>query len=458
MASPFEVVERSTRLEAPADEVYAWHLRPGAFERLTPPWEHVRVLEHGGVSEGSRAVLRARAGPVPVRWVAVHRDVEPGRGFTDEQESGPFSHWVHRHRMTPDGAEASVLTDRIEFAPPYGWLGAAAGLWVVRSRLRRMLRYRHELLRNDLAAHRRAGLAPLHVAVSGASGLIGTALTAFLTTGGHRVSRIVRRQPGPGEIGWNPVAGTIDAAALEGVDAVVHLAGENLAGGRWTDARKRRIVESRVQGTRLLAQALAARTRMPAVLVGVSAVGIYGDRGDEPLPDGSAPGRGFLAETVRAWEDATEPAVAAGIRVVHPRFGVVLSPAGGALRLMLPAFLAGLGGRLGSGRQWMPWLSIDDAVGIIHHAIADRSLAGPLNAVAPEPVTNRELTGTLAHVLHRPAVASVPAPALRLALGELADAALLASARVLPSRLEAAGYRFRHPTLEAGLRHLLGRD
>ncbi|HEX5386347.1 MAG TPA: TIGR01777 family oxidoreductase [Gemmatimonadales bacterium] len=466
MAGGFPVVERTTRLPYPADVVYAWHTRPGAFERLTPPWERVEVVERtGGIEDGARAVLRVRAGPVPVRWAARHEGVVPGRQFVDSQTEGPFSHWLHSHRIVPDGESASFLTDRIEYAAPYGIAGAAADLWWVRPRLERMLAYRHAVLRDDLASHARAALAPLRVAISGASGLIGRSLSAFLSAGGHRVTRLVRRAPGPGEIGWDPAAGRLDGALLEGVDAVVHLSGANVGEGRWTAARRRRIRESRTRGTALLARALAGLARPPAVLVSVSGVGIYGNRGDETLPDGSAPGAadldtpaGFLVEVCEAWEAATEPARAAGIRVAIPRLGVVLSPAGGALARLLPVFRLGLGGPIGSGRQWLSWLSIDDAVGIIHHAIATPGLAGAFNAGAPVPVTNADFVRTLGRVLHRPALLPVPARALRLAIGKMADATLLASARALPTRLEASGYHFRHAELEAALRFLLGRQ
>jgi uncharacterized protein (TIGR01777 family) len=451
------VVEHETRVPFSAEAVWAWHARPGAFERLTPPWERARVLERPArLENGSRAVLEVRVGPVPVRWVAVHRDVEPGRGFVDEQQEGPFDSWVHEHRFTPDG-DGCRVTDRITCAPPLGALGTLVGGAFVRATLARMLRYRHEVLAGDLAAHARAGLAPLHVAVTGASGLVGSALVPFLTTGGHRVSRLVRRIPGDGEIGWQPGRGVLDPRALEGVDAVIHLAGESIAGGRWTPARKAALRESRTGPTALLATAMAQLDRRPATLVSVSATGLYGSRGDEVLDDDSRPGTGFLADLAQAWEAAAEPAERAGIRVTHPRFGIVLSPAGGALGKMLPAFLAGGGGPLGSGRQWMPWSAIDDSVGMLHFALADTRVRGGFNAVAPTPVTSATFARALGRVLHRPACLPVPAAALRLLFGEMADATLLASARAVPAALQRWDYAFRHPDLERALRHLLGR-
>jgi len=255
---------------------------------------------------------------------------------------------------------------------------------------------------------------------------------------------------------WDPARGMLDAAGLEGVDTVVHLAGENV-GRRWTAARRREIVESRVRGTRLLAESCARLTTKPEVLVSASAIGIYGVRGDEWLEESSATGDDFLAEVGRAWEDATAPARDAGIRVVHLRIGIVLNPAGGALAKMLLPFQLGVGGRLGSGRQWMSWISREDLVGAIHHALQTPSLQGPVNAVAPAPVTNAEFTRTLARVLRRPALAPVPAVALRALFGEMAQGTVLASQRVRPTVLEASGFRFAHPTLAQALRFELGR-
>lgn len=296
----------------------------------------------------------------------------------------------------------------------------------------------------------------LSVGVTGASGLVGQALTASLAARGLRVTRIVRRRPAPGELWWDPARGEIDRAGLAGLDAVVHLAGENLASRRWTPKRKRELLESRVRATQLLARALASMPRRPAVLVSASAIGIYGDRGDEMLDETSSIGSDFLADLCRAWEAAAEPAAAAGVRVVHPRFGLILSPLGGALAKALLPFQLGAGARLGRGTQWMSWVSIGDAVDAIEWLLRRDDLRGPVNVVAPRPVTNAEYTRTLARVLSRPTLLAAPAPVLRLLLGELADAALLASQRVQPAVLQRTSFQFRHPTLEPALHHLLG--
>lgn len=298
----------------------------------------------------------------------------------------------------------------------------------------------------------------MKIAVSGSSGLVGSALVSFLSAGGHRVSRLVRSKPQPGsaDVHWDPAAGSVDAAGLEGLDAVVHLAGENIA-GRWTPEKKARIRDSRVKGTRLLTETLARLKQAPKVLVSASAIGYYGHRGDEALREDSPSGSGFLAEVCREWEAAAQPAAQKGIRVVSLRIGVVLSPAGGALARMLPPFRLGLGGKIGSGRQYMSWIGIDDLAGVIHHAVTNESLRGAVNAVAPRPVTNQEFTKTLGRVLGRPTIFPMPAFAARLAFGEMADELLLASTRVEPARLAVSGYIFRNPDLEGALRHLLGK-
>lgn len=295
----------------------------------------------------------------------------------------------------------------------------------------------------------------MKILVTGSHGLVGSALLPALTAEGHHVVRLVRTAAASvDEIAWNPEVNQMDSAALEDFDAVVHLAGENIA-GRWTAAKKARIRESRVAGTRLLCEALAKLQRPPRVLIAASAIGFYGNRGDETLTEESAAGVGFLPEVVRNWEAAAQPAHARNIRVVQLRFGIILSADGGALSKMLPPFRLGLGGRVGSGRQWWSWISMDDVAGAICFAIASETLSGPVNVVAPNPATNAEFTRVLGRVLHRPTVFPLPAFVARLALGQMAEELLLASTRVEPARLLAAGFQFKQPTLEAALRHVL---
>lgn len=297
----------------------------------------------------------------------------------------------------------------------------------------------------------------MHIAITGSHGLVGSELVSVVTTDGQRVTRIVRGRPGTGEVAWDPAAREFDAAGLEGIDAMVHLAGESIAARRWDEAQKKRIQDSRIDGTQLLCEALGRMTKPPKVLVSASAIGFYGHRGDEVLDESCPAGSGFLAEVAQAWEAATQPAADAGIRVVNLRFGVILSPRGGALAKMLTPFKLGVGGIVGNGRQYWSWISIDDTVGAVHHAIITDSLSGPVNTVAPNAVTNREFTKTLGRVLGRPTLVPMPAIAARLALGEMANELLLASTRVVPKRLVESGYEFRHAALEEALRHVLRR-
>ena len=301
------------------------------------------------------------------------------------------------------------------------------------------------------AAGRRVG--EVDVAVTGSSGFLGTALVGALRAGGHQVRRIVRHRPsGDDEVGWDPQAGTIEAAGLAGIDAVVHLAGESIGARRWSDEQKRRIRESRTRGTALVAETVAKLDPRPRVLLSASGVNYYGDRGDEEVTEAWPPGDDFLANVCVAWEAATRPAVDAGVRTAFLRTGLVLDAGGGALAKMLPLFKLGLGGRLGTGRQWWSWIALEDHVGAMVHLLT-AGVSGPVNLTSPEAVTNAEFSRTLGRVLHRPAVLPVPRLGPRLLLGaELADTLLFTSLRVRPEVLTRSGYAFRHPTLEPALR------
>lgn len=296
---------------------------------------------------------------------------------------------------------------------------------------------------------------PRRLAVTGATGFIGSALVALLRGEGHTVLRVTRRPAGAEDVRWDPARGEMDAGRLEGLDAVIHLAGENV-GERWTAEHKRRVLDSRVQGTTLLARTLAGLARRPVALVSGSASGWYGDTGDRAMDESAPRGEGFLAEVVAAWEAAAGPARATEIRVVHPRLGVVLHESGGALARMLPVFRLGAGGRLGDGKQWFSWISRDDAVRALAFLALESDLAGPVNVVAPAPVTNADFTHALGAALHRPAALVVPGFALKLAYGDMAEETLLTGQRLRADRLLGAGFRFRHPTVEEGLRAAMG--
>jgi len=432
-------------LPDPVDVVFDWHRRPGGLARLLPPWQPIRIIQEAASLRDGTAVLGL---PARRRWVAQHQQNEyvEQRSFVDELVSRPFVlpvRWRHRHDFRPH-VQGCTLTDQVESMLPD-------------APLRRMFAFRHRQLADDLTAHRRfAELPRLTVAITGSSGLVGSALAPFLTTGGHRVIHLVRRPPRtPDERQWDPAHP--DVAVFEGVDAVVHLAGAPIA-GRFTERHQRQIRSSRIEPTQLLAQAAAAAS-VP-VFVSASAIGFYGsDRGDDALTERSGPGEGFLADVVRGWEAAARVgAKSDSMRAVQVRTGIVQSPRGGALRLQWPLFAAGLGGPLAGGDQWISWVGIDDLVDIYLRALLDESLSGPINAVAPHPVRQRDYAATLGRVLARPAILPTPRIGPRLLLGAVGEREVAAaSQRVDPAVLLGGGHAFRFPKLESALRHLLGR-
>ena len=443
----------------PVDDVFGWHMRSGALERLLPPWEDVRVVgREGGIADGGTVRIRAKRGPISAEMKVRHTAFEEGRHFRDEQVSGPLQSWVHRHDFEAAGSGGTLLRDRIEWEPPGGTAGQIFAGGVIKAELQRFFAFRGIRIAHDLTRHAAYRGPRLKVAVTGASGFIGSALCHFLTTGGHDVRRIVRARPdhGKGEIAWDPMERRIERERLEGVDAVVHLAGESLTGQRWTPAKKRAIWRSRVEGTRLLVEALNGLRRPPRVLVASSAIGFYGDRGAERITEGSQPGKGFLADLCREWEDQAAGARRSGTRVVMLRTGLVLSPAGGALGTMLLPFKMGIGGRLGTGRQYVSWIDHDDLVGLIFHAITTPSLRGPVNATAPHPVSNATFTTILGRVLKRPTLLPVPSLAVRGMFGEMGKTLLLEGARVLPEAASRSGFRFDFEGIEESLAYQLG--
>ncbi len=442
-------MECSTLLDAPIDEVLAWHERPGAIERLLPPWLPLRVeAESRSLADGT-AVLRL---PLGIRWSARHDpgSFQPGRRFVDRLSNpvlGRLVPWEHVHELEAVSGGRTRMTDRVTSRIPDRFLA-------------QNLAYRGRQLVGDLASHdlaARLGAEPMTIAVTGSSGLVGTALCAFLSTGGHRVVRLVRsNRSGVGATAverriWDPS----DPAPLllDGVDGVIHLAGSPVA-GRFDDDHKRAVRDSRIGPTRRLAALVGDR---PFVVA--SAVGIYGpDRGDEVLTESSGRGDGFLADVVSEWEAAADPARDSASRVTHVRTGIVQSPRGGVLRRLRPLFELGVGGRLGTGRQWTPWIGIDDIVDVYLRCLVDASIEGPVHAVAPHPERNADYTRTLARVLRRPAVLPVPRFGPRLLFGaEALDEFVLAGQNVTPTVLQDRGHPFRFPQLEPALRHLLGR-
>lgn len=450
----------TSRIEAPAEAVFDWHERPGAFMRLAPPWAPIELEHFEGIRDGQRAIIRLGKSPFTLRWIAEHQDYVAGQQFTDVQRKGPFSHWAHTHRVEPDGPDAATLTDAITYRLPLGPLGKLVGGPILAKQLQAQFAYRHRITKQDLALHQHYNPSGriLRVAISGSSGLLGRNLSGFLTTGGHTVYRLVRRPTDAADaIYWNPKMGEVETEKIDGLDAVIHLAAENVSALRWTAVKKARIYDSRVQGTRVLAEALAQLADPPA-FISASGIAYYGDGGTDVLTEESTPrSGGFLTDVAQAWEAAADPARAAGVRTVHLRIGVVLTPAGGALAKMVLPFKLGLGGPLGGKAQYFSWMALDDILGAIYHALWTPTLNGPINLTAPNPVTMPAFAKMLAHVLKRPALFPLPSAVIKGMMGEMGEEMLLTSARVHPQRLLDTGYTFRYPSLEGALRHQLGK-
>lgn len=444
-----------------ARALFDWHEQPGAFERLTPGWQRTRVISRtGGITNGSRVEVEVPllGGLLHQRMLMEHRNYNAGSSFTDVQLEGPFARWEHTHTMEAAADDTSVLVDRIDYELPMGALGEAGAGWFVERQLEQLFDFRHARTRADLIRHQQFADQPrLTVAITGGTGMIGSALTWLLRTGGHTVRWITRNPDAArNDIGWDPTTNRLDPADLQGVDAVVHLAGATVA-ERWTTDHKRDIVASRMQGTSTLVAAVLQMSTPPTALISASAIGYYGDAGAKVIDEGAVKGAGFLADVCQMWETQTAPAAAAGIRVAIARTGIVLSPLGGALAKILPAFQLGLGGPLGSGKQFMSWISLDDEVGALYYLLMNQRADGVFNLTGPTPVTNTEFAHTLGSVLCRPAIISVPRLALMALFGEMAQATILDGQRVVPARLRDAGFEFQHTTLDAALRFELGR-
>lgn len=452
---------KKSLIAAPVEDVFAWHARPGAIERLTPPWESVRLIKTSGhIAVGAEVLLSAKIGMLRKTWLAKHTAYEKNRFFRDEMISGPFKSWIHEHHFDKAGDKACHLEDDVRYALPLGFLGKLWGRRFAAQKIARMFDYRHRVTAMQMADHLKYGGGNgMKILVTGAHGLVGSALIPFLTTEGYLVRRLVRTnaREEAGDILWSPELKQVDPAKLEGFDAVIHLAGENIAAERWTEEQKRKIRDSRVIGTKFLSETLVSLKSPPKVFIAASATGYYGAREGEVVTEESLPGEGFLADVCREWEAVTEPAAKKNIRVVNARFGIILSPNGGALQKMLPPFRLGVGGKLGSGRQIMSWIALDDVVAGLYHVLNTADLKGPVNFVSPQSLTNRDFTKALGAVLKRPTIFPVPALVIKILFGEMGEALLLSGANVEPRKLLESGYTFHFPELKEALHHLLGK-
>ncbi len=452
---------KRSRISAPVEEVFKWYARPGAIERLSPPWDPLEILiPSGGIEKGSEVLLQMKAGPFRFKWLARHTEYQGNKFFQDRQIRGPFTEWVHSHRFEPFDGDSCLLEDHIEYRLPFHCISGLAAKKIIHKKLERIFTYRHRITRQDISLHlKHKSDPPMTVVVTGASGVIGSTLVPFLTTGGHRVIRLVRNRSGssPDELLWDPLSGFLNADSIEEIDAVIHLAGENIGSGRWTPEKKKKIIESRVKGTELVVKKLSSLRKPPKVIICASAIGYYGDRGNNILNENDECGADFTSSVCRLWEKAAHPARERNIRTVFLRIGIVLTPLGGALKRLLLPFKLCAGGKIANGTQYMSWIDMEDVLHAIYHILKHESIDGPVNIVAPNPVTNTEFTKTLGQVMSRPTLFTIPSTAVKLAFGEMGKEILLSSTRVMPEKLLNTGYRFNAPYLETALRQMLGR-
>lgn len=452
-----EVFIKKSEIQASAKIAFEWHEKPGALQRLTPPWQNMKVLQQAkGIPVGAKVTMVNSFFGFPVTMEAEHIAYEAGVFFQDKLVKSPFSSWTHHHSFFENGEAASVLEDKIEYRLPWYFPGFLKSM--VKKELFRIFNYRHNIFMNDIKRHSVSNK-PLTILLSGASGLLGSALIPFFTTGGHRVLTLVRRKADPeqNEISWDPATGELDLDDIGKIDVVINLNGSPIAEGRWTKARTKRIVESRTTSTLLLAEKIANLKEKPDLFFSASAIGYYGDCGSKTMNEDDQEGDLFISDVCKAWEDSADKAVQAGIRTVFGRIGIVLTPQGGALERMLPGFHLGLGGKLSNGEQYMSWISLEDIVGAIWHIIMNNDINGPVNLAAPSPVTNKEFTKTIGKVLSRPAVLLVPAWLIKLIWGKMGMELLLSGTKAKPSVLLDTGYAFCHETLEEALRAELGK-
>lgn len=446
-----------TRTRHSRQELYRYHARPGALQRLIPPWENTSVISSdNSLQPGSLVQLKMHAGKIGFTYTAEHTANIPDNMFVDIQKKGPLSHWEHSHYFY-DEDDGSRLHDIIEYALPLHPLLPKGIVKKVNTMLFRMFRHRERQLHHDLDRHALYSTSPMKILISGASGVIGSHLVPFLTTGGHEIYRLVRRTPIPNnnEIFWNPAHNYIDTESIPEIDCVIHLAGEYIGLGRWSKARKKRVMQSRIDGTTLLAKTAAHLSPKPRVFISSSATGFYGHKGNKIITEESGKGQSFLANICSEWENAANRATKAGIRTVILRMGVGLSSRGGALCKLADA-PAGIVKSFGSGNQFFSWISMDDLISAILHCMQKPSISGPVNIVSPNPVTNTCMNESAARLLRKPLLPSVPAPVLKILFGQMANELLLASCKAYPAKLLESGFSFSHPSFDDALKCQLG--
>ncbi len=452
--------EHKTSVDSNIEDTFAWHERKGSFRRLMPPWEVAEeVRADDTLEDGAQRIFRFPMGPMKMKWVAQHSKYNPPHSFEDDMLKGPFKSWHHKHEFKQNEDGTSFVHDQVSYKLPMGFLGKLVAGRIVRKRIERMFYAREIRLERDLKRHSDfAHLPRKKILVAGSSGLIGRQLVAFLDTGGHEVWRLVRREPkkGENELKWLPSKGELNPKDLEGFDTIIHLGGAGIGDKRWSKKRMKLIEDSRVISTNLLASTIAKLKNKPEAFIMASAVGWYGNRGDEILTENSTSGEGFLPTICKNWENASKPAQDSGVRSIHLRTGIVLDATGGALgKMLLPAKLGG-GGPIGRGKQWYSWISMDDQIYSINHLMMKQECQGVYNLGSPNPVQQKKFAKVLGKVLRRPAFIPTPPFAIWFLFGKMGVALTTESTKIIPERLIDSGYVFQHPELELALRDSLG--
>jgi len=448
----------NTEIQSDVHTAFSWHEKEGALQRLTPPWEKVELVEKSdGIDVGATCTLNVGTGFFSIPWQAEHIEYYKDRHFKDRQNSGPFSLWEHSHDFD-EHENMTHITDTVEYRLPFHPISKFFAGSFIRRKLDRMFAYRSSVSKNDIEILHKYKPEPKTIVISGSSGVVGSSLVPYLQTQGHKIIRLVRneKQLCIGDVCWNPNAGIVEDQ-FENADVIIHLAGEPIGDGNWTEEKKLSIIDSRVKSTSLLAKTIANMKNPPKLLICASAIGYYGDRGEDVLTEDCDAGKDFISDVCNRWEDSAKPAEEAGVRVVYLRIGVALSPAGGALQRTYKLASFGLGTVLGSGRQYLSWVAMDDVLYAITHIMETEGLRGAVNLTAPTPVRWQEYADTLGTVLNRPRFLKVPSWLIKLIYGQMGKEVLLSSANVYPKKLLESGFTFRYPLLESALRHMLGR-
>jgi len=448
--------EKSLEVACTHQELWDWHSREGAFVRLSPPWQKVKLLGFDGIVEGGLAEIQLSLGPFKKKWIARHHDVDPPNLFRDTQDKGPFKSWTHSHRIESAGKDRSRLTDQIDFALPLGGLTEPIGKSIALGQLQALFSYRHKTMESDLRNHGEYDSKPLNILISGASGLLGNQLRAYFGTAGHKIYRLVRREPSNDqEIRWSPKDGVLEFPKDLLIDAVIHLSGANVGKIPWSSSYKEIILDSRIDSTSLLVKSINGLDVKPSVFISASGTGFYGEGGDKVFHVGDSVGNSFLADVCDKWEKASE-SLDGSIRRITMRLGPVLSSQGGMLqKLTLPAKL-GLGTVIGRGQQWVSWIALDDLLAAVEFMIHKDSISGPIHLVNNEPVTMKEFTNTLSRQLKRPRFMWAPESFVKLIGGEAVEAMALTSTKLYPDVLNKEGFRFEYDSLEKTLKHTFG--